>query len=106
MKGRELLITLATLILGIGLMVDPSLTFAQSAPGPGVCKNCHLDKYESYQGSVHGQKGNKRGPANAGECSTCHGDGTEHVKAGGGRGGGGIIKPRAKWLAPEGKGAV
>lgn len=108
MKGRELLITLATVSLGIGLVINPGAASAQSASasGPEVCKNCHLDKYESYQASVHGQKGNKRGPANAGQCSTCHGDGTEHVKAGGGRGVGGIINPGSKSLAPEAKSAI
>jgi DmsE family decaheme c-type cytochrome len=63
------------------------------APGPEVCAGCHEAQVNNYKASVHGQKGNLRGPSNAGECSTCHGDGTEHVKAGGGRGVGGIKNP-------------
>ena len=63
------------------------------APGPEVCAGCHEKEVNYYNNSVHGQKGNLRGPANAGECSTCHGDATEHVKAGGGRGVGGIKNP-------------
>ena len=66
------------------------------APGPEVCAGCHEAVVSYYNGSVHGQKGNARGPANAGECSTCHGDATEHVKAGGGRGVGGIKNPGGK----------
>jgi len=77
-----------------------------AGPGPEVCKNCHEDKVAYYQSSVHGQKGNLRGPANAGECSTCHGDGSAHVKAGGGRGVGGIRNPGGKTMAPDDKNAV
>ena len=87
------------------LMATPAAAFAQ-APGPEVCKTCHEDAYNSYTASVHGQKGNKRGPSNAGECSTCHGDGTEHVKANGGRGVGGIFNPGSKAVAPEKKDAL
>ncbi len=48
-------------------------------PGADTCVKCHEDEVASYRGSVHGQKGNARGPAAAGECSSCHGDATEHV---------------------------
>jgi DmsE family decaheme c-type cytochrome len=72
-----------------------TLASAQS-PGPEVCQGCHEPIVEYYKSSVPGQKGNLRGPANAGECSTCHGDATEHVKAGGGRGVGGIKNPGGK----------
>jgi DmsE family decaheme c-type cytochrome len=79
---------------------------AADAPGPEVCKACHADKHDSYQASVHGQKGNLRGPSNAGECSTCHGDGTEHVKAGGGRGVGGIRNPGGQAMSADDKNAI
>jgi len=75
-------------------------------PGPEVCKNCHEDRVASYAKSVHGQKGNLRGPANAGECSTCHGDATEHVKAGGGRGVGGIKNPAGKLASADERSAT
>lgn len=75
-------------------------------PGPDVCKNCHANQTAYYTSSVHGQKGNLRGPSNAGECSTCHGDGTQHVKAGGGKGVGGIRNPGAKTMAPDDKNAT
>jgi DmsE family decaheme c-type cytochrome len=85
-----------------------SVVMAQPAPGntppsPEVCKNCHPRQVEYYQASVHGQKGNLKGPSNAGECALCHGDGTEHVKAGGGRGVGGIRNPGSKTMAADEK---
>jgi DmsE family decaheme c-type cytochrome len=75
-------------------------------PGADVCKGCHEDKAASYEASVHGQKGNLRGPANAGECSTCHGDATAHVSAGGGRGVGGIKNPGGKMMDANDKNAT
>lgn len=74
-----------------------------AGPGPDACKDCHADAVAYYAASVHGQKGNLKGPSNAGECSTCHGDATEHVKAGGGRGVGGIKNPGSKTMAPDDK---
>ncbi len=50
-----------------------------AGPGADACVKCHEDEVASYAKSVHGQKGNIRGPASAGECASCHGDATEHV---------------------------
>ncbi|MCC7258404.1 MAG: DmsE family decaheme c-type cytochrome [Gammaproteobacteria bacterium] len=74
-----------------------------AGPGPDACKDCHAGTVATYMNSVHGQKGNARGPANAGECSTCHGDASAHVKAGGGRGVGGIMNPGGKTMHPDDK---
>jgi DmsE family decaheme c-type cytochrome len=81
---------------------------AQAARGPGadVCKNCHANYYETYQTHKHSTKGDPRAPANRGECAACHGDGTAHVKAGGGRGVGGIINPGSKTLAADAKNGI
>jgi len=79
----------------------PAFAQGAAAPGPEVCAGCHEAAVNYYKSSVHGQKGNLRGPANAGECSTCHGNGTEHVKAGGGRGVGGIKNPGGKSASME-----
>lgn len=70
-----------------------------SGPDAEACKNCHVEQYNTYAGSKHGVKGDNRTPANAGGCATCHGNGSEHVKAGGGKGVGGIINPGSKTLA-------
>jgi len=77
-----------------------------AGPGPEICAGCHEAPAASYAASVHGQKGNLRGPAGAGDCSTCHGDATEHVKAGGGRGVGGIKNPGGKTMPAEEKNAT
>jgi len=61
-----------------------------AGPGPDACKGCHEDAVASYTKSIHGQKGHANSPASAGDCSSCHGDGTAHVKANGGKGVGGI----------------
>ena len=93
------------LAFALGLVLSSHSAVA-AGPGPEVCANCHKDQAASYAASVHGQKGNLRGPSNAGECSTCHGDGTEHVKAGGGRGVGGIKNPGSVKMAPDEKNAT
>jgi DmsE family decaheme c-type cytochrome len=72
-----------------------SAAFAQ-APGPEVCKNCHEAYFDSFAASIHGKAAHPRSPARAGGCVACHGDGTEHVKAGGGRGVGGMINLGSK----------
>ncbi len=77
-----------------------------AGPGAEVCANCHTAPAAAYAASVHGQKSNHRGPANAGECSSCHGDGTAHVNAGGGRGVGGIKNPGGKTMDSEDKNAI
>src|SRR5512140_468577 len=82
--GWKRFAALAACVLAFGLAGAGG---AQAAgPGPDVCANCHKDQVDSYAHSIHGQKANVRGPAATGECSSCHGDATEHVKAGGGRG--------------------
>ncbi len=95
--------------IGIGatlLLLAGSGGAIAAGPGPDACKDCHADAVAYYAASVHGQKGNLKGPAAAGECSTCHGDATAHVKAGGGRGVGGIKNPGGKTMAPDDKNAT
>jgi DmsE family decaheme c-type cytochrome len=108
MKRKNMFAVMAFVpaIVLVAILTVYSDSAAAAPPGPEVCKACHPDKVQSYEASVHGQKGNLRGPANAGECSTCHGDATEHVKAGGGRGVGGIINPASKLLSGDEKSAI
>src|SRR5215218_8750532 len=87
MRGRIIRLVYA---IGITSSIAFSLiagTAHAQAPGPEVCKGCHEAYVASYETTKHGQKGNVMGPS----CQTCHGDATEHVKAGGGRGVGGIF---------------
>lgn len=72
------------------------------APETEVCKNCHAPYVESYAASLHGQKGNSRGP----DCLTCHANGLDHAKAGGGRGVGGVFSFNNKKIPAAQKAAV
>ena len=90
----------------VGALALVNRPAAAQAPGPEVCANCHAAAVAYYSNSVHGQKGNLKGPSNAGQCALCHGDATEHVKAGGGRGVGGIRNPGSKSMAADDKNAL
>jgi len=68
-----------------------------------TCKGCHSGQAAAYHASKHGTKADKRSPAAGAGCQTCHGDGSAHIKAGGGRGVGGIINPGSKTLPAESK---
>ena len=78
-------------------------SFAQGAPGMDVCAGCHEDQVKTFKSSKHGTKADSRTPANAGACVLCHGDGTAHVKANGGRGVGGIRNPGGKTMSADEK---
>ena len=87
----------------------PAAQPAGGTPGPEVCKSCHADQYESYMASVMSVKSDPRTPGAQGGCVVCHtenGDGTAHVKAGGGKGVGGIINPGSKTLAADAKNKI
>lgn len=90
------------LVAGFLFLFGVKPVYAQ-APGPEVCAGCHAEYVEKFSKSLHGQKAHPRSPASAGGCSTCHGDGTEHVKAGGGRGVGGIIAMGSKTVSADQK---
>jgi DmsE family decaheme c-type cytochrome len=64
--------------------------------GSQVCLGCHVSQAAAFNQTLMGRV--FRNPRNAQEranCETCHGPGSLHVKAGGGRGVGGIISFRA-----------
>jgi len=73
------------------IAADAEATFV----GAQVCMGCHATHAASFNQTVMGRV--FRNPRNAqerGGCETCHGAGSLHVKAGGGRGVGGIISFR------------
>jgi Cytochrome c554 and c-prime len=81
----------------------PSKTITtNAAPKPGIgveatyvgskpCAGCHSGHVESFGETLMG-KLYKQGKL---QCETCHGPGSAHVKAGGGRGVGGLVSFRA-----------
>jgi DmsE family decaheme c-type cytochrome len=95
--------TAAAFIAALAITSAPALA---QAPGPEVCANCHADYAASFHASKHGTKTDPRAPVNKGACAICHGDGTEHVKAGGGRGVGGIRNLSSKMLPAEEKSRI
>jgi DmsE family decaheme c-type cytochrome len=100
----------AILFFAGSAIIAPQHASAQGATGPGmdVCAGCHEDYVKSFKTSVHGKTGDPKSPANNGACFSCHGDGTEHAKAGGGKGVGGIINasPSNKTMSAEAKSAI
>ncbi len=61
--------------------------------GMETCASCHAKQYEEFKHSTHARIAIPNGTGAQG-CETCHGPGSLHVAAGGGRGVGGIINPR------------
>jgi DmsE family decaheme c-type cytochrome len=60
--------------------------------GAKVCMTCHATQAESFSHTLMGRIGKtQKGKF---DCENCHGPGSAHVKAGGGRGVGGIISFR------------
>ena len=109
--ARFLALAASALLLFLGnAIVAPQPAFAQgaAAPGPEVCAGCHQDSVASFETSIHGKKGHAKSPASNGGCVACHANAAEHVKAGGGKGAGGIVNPgpRNKTLSAQAKDAV
>lgn len=75
----------------IGLILIP-LSFPINAKidanyvGSEVCKECHEDRYKSYESSIHAKKAIPGAPINKQGCESCHGPGSQHVEKGGGKG--------------------
>lgn len=95
---------LPILILAGGVLFSPGFAAAQTARDTtgASCKTCHAEYVDSYQKTKHGQAGNVKGP----DCQTCHGNGDAHIKAGGGRGVGGILGFDNKSISADKKAGV
>lgn len=108
MKFGKALSRLAALLPVIaiagGMMSASAPAAAQRSPAAEaeLCKTCHAEYVETFLQTKHGQAGNVMGPS----CQTCHGDGTEHAKAGGGKGVGGILGFDNKAVSAERKSGV
>ncbi len=70
----------------------PGAPVEASFVGAKVCVTCHATQAESFSHTLMGRIGKtQKGKF---DCENCHGPGSAHVKAGGGRGVGGIISFR------------
>jgi hypothetical protein len=68
---------------------QPSTPVAATYVGAKVCVTCHAAQAEAFSQTLMGKIGKtQKGKF---DCESCHGPGSAHVKAGGGRGAGGII---------------
>ncbi|MFY9315705.1 MAG: DmsE family decaheme c-type cytochrome [Burkholderiales bacterium] len=107
MHGRQILKSagFAALAAVLSLLALPA---SAQAPGPDACAGCHAEAVASYENSIHGKKGHAKAPAAGTGCASCHANSAEHVRAGGGKGAGGIVNlsPRNKKLSAAQKDAV
>ena len=76
-----------------------------AAPPPEACKNCHEEQFDSFNASIHGQKGHPGSPASKQGCGSCHGELDEHVKSRG-KTTAGVINPASKKLSTAEKEGV
>jgi len=71
---------------------QPSAPIDATYVGAKICTTCHATQAESFKHTLMGRIGmTQKGKL---DCENCHGPGSAHVKAGGGRGVGGIISFR------------
>jgi DmsE family decaheme c-type cytochrome len=76
---------------------NPSAPVAARYVGAKVCMTCHADRAAAFGKTLMGRIGKtQKGKF---DCENCHGPGSAHVKAGGGRGVGGIISFRPNDLS-------
>jgi len=62
--------------------------------GTETCAACHQKQFKEFQQSTHARIAIPGEDVKAQGCEMCHGPGSLHVDAGGGKGVGGIINPR------------
>jgi len=113
-SAADTLAAAAFLLLGCSAILGPLSAQAQTTfgpkaqvPGPEVCAGCHEEKVKAFLGTKHGNKVDPRTPISQGGCTTCHkGDAEAHVKAGGGKGVGGMVSLASKTIAQGDKNQI
>jgi DmsE family decaheme c-type cytochrome len=61
---------------------QPAAAPAEAAASP-ACSDCHAEQAKSFAANAHARGQVKKGEVPNALCSTCHGDGTAHIEAGG-----------------------
>ena len=75
---------------------EPPKTVPATYVGNEVCQACHANQFEKFSGTLMGKifLHNPRNETEKRACENCHGPGSNHVAAGGGKGVGGMISFR------------
>ena len=86
MKKKSIVFLSVLFLFFMSLNANKSAEGDEGYVGVETCKGCHNEYYDSYSRSVHSKKAIPGSPANQNACESCHGSGTAHVNAGGGKG--------------------
>jgi DmsE family decaheme c-type cytochrome len=114
--ARILALAASTLLFFLGTAtLAPQPAFSQAKPAAfssagadaQACAGCHEDQVKAFLRTKHGTRADPRSPMGSGGCGTCHtGDAAAHIKAGGGKGVGGMVSLSSKSIPAEDKNAT
>ncbi|MEW6569765.1 MAG: hypothetical protein AB1390_01115 [Nitrospirota bacterium] len=86
MKNGCYLLLLITCGLLLFFLPGKNIWSDEGYVGTDACRACHGDIHSEFVKNVHGKKTVPDSPANREGCESCHGPGSGHVSAGGGKG--------------------
>ena len=62
------------------VQINPKFKDATFVKDPEACRSCHEDVMKPYAGTVHAHAFGVKPPPETGDCESCHGPRSEHVK--------------------------
>jgi DmsE family decaheme c-type cytochrome len=78
--GSVLMCSVAFARAGAQAPMPPDTTAVAKFVGSEACLECHKEKGVGFANSLHGKAVDKRTPAAAQGCETCHGPGSKHIE--------------------------